>query len=202
MTEYRTHLKVSPLGLAWRLAEVALPPPVYFCQWHYTFADGTCLRGTGQIEGNDPNAPIRGLLYPQASYWGASGATELMRWQDGDFVLFEMDRDCVIVASNDNGVSNSLCLVSCPTRSRAQITQWGSKLVTEEFCPERWHWQVQSQTLTLERWHISGWWGPTFPFCQWDWEIAPSLLEERLTPVPAFLGSGLKGRVLPGTRVF
>ncbi|MFN5515835.1 MAG: hypothetical protein ACK5CA_14125, partial [Cyanobacteriota bacterium] len=50
-----------------------------------------------------------------------------------------------------------------------QVSQWGIHLVAEDFCPDRWRAQIQSQSLTLEQWRWSAGFAPVFPFWGWRW---------------------------------
>jgi hypothetical protein len=109
--------------------------------WSYAFSDGSSLVGhvDGQL-GKDKKT----LLNPtniSADYIDVDGKTVLVSWKDKDFVSFETTLDkgnVLIVASNDNFVANSMCLVSSETRTRAQVTEQGVQLVAESLKPNTW----------------------------------------------------------------
>ncbi|MBC1194685.1 hypothetical protein H0901_05140 [Microcystis aeruginosa BLCCF158] len=133
--------------------------------WVYGFQDGTRLMGKvcGYL---DPDS--NRLLDPEncsAIYQNAQGQV-LSRWQDGDFIAFELTttgEDILIVASNDNCVSNSLCLVSGINRSCAQVTDEGKSLVREVFQYPAWSLQGDnSSSKPAFSWNCSV--SPFFPF--------------------------------------
>lgn len=109
--------------------------------WSYAFRDGSSLVGyvDGQLDRDK-----KMLLNPSnisANYIDVDGKTVLVSWTNKDFVSFETtldNTDILIVASNDNFVANSLCLVSSATRSRAQVTEQGVQLVAESLKPNTW----------------------------------------------------------------
>jgi len=157
---------MSPLGWDWRVTQLEAPPALRLCQWRYGFADGSWAEGTGQLDHeNHQNFELKNC---QAWYYSNQGQV-LIQWRPEDFALWSGGDEWVIVASNDNGVSNSLALVSCPSRSRAQVSQWGVHLAAEDFCPDRWRGQIRSQSLTLERGRWSAGFAPVFPFWRWRW---------------------------------
>lgn len=109
--------------------------------WSYAFSDGSSL--VGRVDGHlDKNKKT--LLKPtniSADYIDVDGKTVLVSWKTNDFVSFEMTQDntnLLIVASNDNFVANSMCLVSSATRKRAQITERGVQLVAESLKQDSW----------------------------------------------------------------
>lgn len=109
--------------------------------WSYLFGDGSRLVGQfcGELEGK-ANHPIQPTQM-RAEYWDGDGETLLGSWEEKDFACFELSEDgseIAIVASNDGFVANSMCLVFCSTRSRAQVTDWGSQLSGEPFEPSAW----------------------------------------------------------------
>jgi len=133
--------------------------------WVYGFQDGTRLMGRvcGYL---DPDS--NRLLDPEncsAIYQNAQGQV-LSRWQGGDFIAFELTttgEDLLIVASNDNCVSNSLCLVSGISRSCAQVSDEGKSLVREVFQYPAWSFQGDNSTSKLAfSWNCSV--SPFFPF--------------------------------------
>ena len=133
--------------------------------WVYGFQDGTRLMGKvcGYL---DPDS--NRLLDPEncsAIYQNAQGQV-LSRWQAGDFIAFELTttgEDLLIVASNDNCVSNSLCLVSGISRSCAQVSDEGKSLVREVFQYPAWSFQGDNSTSKPAfSWNCSV--SPFFPF--------------------------------------
>ncbi|GCE62191.1 hypothetical protein [Microcystis aeruginosa] len=133
--------------------------------WVYGFQDGTRLMGKvcGYL---DPDS--NRLLDPEncsAIYQNAQGQV-LSRWQGGDFIAFELTttgEDLLIVASNDNCVSNSLCLVSGISRSCAQVSDEGKSLVREVFQYPAWSLQDDnSSSKPAFSWNCSV--SPFFPF--------------------------------------
>jgi hypothetical protein len=133
--------------------------------WVYGFQDGTLLMGKvcGYL---DPDS--NRLLDPEncsAIYQNAQGQV-LSRWQAGDFIAFELTttgEDLLIVASNDNCVSNSLCLVSGISRSCAQVSDEGKSLVREVFQYPAWSLQGDNTTSKPAfSWNCSV--SPFFPF--------------------------------------
>lgn len=166
MTQWRSQWTISPLGWDWRVTQLEAPPPLSFCQWRYGFEDGSWVEGTGQLyHQNNQDFELKNC---QAQYYSNQGQV-LIQWRPEDFATWSGGGEWVIVASNDNGVSNSLALVSCPSRSRAQVSQWGVHFVAEAFCPDRWRAQIRSQSLTLERGRWSAGFAPVFPFWRWRW---------------------------------
>ena len=133
--------------------------------WVYGFQDGTRLMGKvcGYL---DPDS--NRLLDPEncsAIYQNAQGQV-LSRWQAGDFIAFELTttgEDLLIVASNDNCVGNSLCLVSGISRSCAQVSDEGKSLVREVFQYPAWSLQDDnSSSKPAFSWNCSV--SPFFPF--------------------------------------
>ena len=133
--------------------------------WVYGFQDGTRLMGKvcGYL---DPDS--NRLLDPEncsAIYQNAQGQV-LSRWQGGDFIAFELTttgEDLLIVASNDNCVGNSLCLVSGISRSCAQVSDEGKSLVREVFQYPAWSLQDDnSSSKPAFSWNCSV--SPFFPF--------------------------------------
>lgn len=133
--------------------------------WVYGFQDGTRLMGKvcGYL---DPDS--NRLLDPEncsAIYQNAQGQV-LSRWQAGDFIAFELTttgENLLIVASNDNCIGNSLCLVSGINRSCAQVTDEGKSLVREVFQYPAWSLQDDnSSSKPAFSWNCSV--SPFFPF--------------------------------------
>ena len=133
--------------------------------WVYGFQDGTRLMGKvcGYL---DPDS--NRLLDPEncsAIYQNAQGQV-LSRWQGGDFIAFDLTttgEDLLIVASNDNCIGNSLCLVSGIDRSCAQVSDEGKSLVREVFQYPAWSLQDDnSSSKPAFSWNCSV--SPFFPF--------------------------------------
>ncbi|TRV44027.1 MAG: hypothetical protein EWV53_08880 [Microcystis panniformis Mp_MB_F_20051200_S9] len=133
--------------------------------WVYGFQDGTRLMGKvcGYL---DPDS--NRLLDPEncsAIYQNAQGQV-LSRWQAGDFIAFDLTttgEELLIVASNDNCIGNSLCLVSGINRSCAQVTDEGKSLVREVFQYPAWSLQGDnSSSKPAFSWNCSV--SPFFPF--------------------------------------
>jgi hypothetical protein len=133
--------------------------------WTYTFQDQTRL--VGQVSGYlDPDS--NRLLDPQdlsASYLTAKGQI-ISRWQGEDFITFELTttgEDLLIVASNDNCVNNSLCLVSGISRSCVQVTDEGVSVIREVFQSPAWCLKTENRTYQPAfSWNCSL--SPFFPF--------------------------------------
>jgi hypothetical protein len=128
--------------------------------WSYNFSDGSHLQGRvkGQL---DHSGNI--LLNPkdlEAEYFGSRGDTALLNWTEKDFAVFDATvkgDDLLIVGSNDQFTTNSLCLVSSPCRSRAQVTHWGMQLNGEDCNITSWSLtpiEENAPKMTLN-WQIS-----------------------------------------------
>ncbi|MGL5034092.1 MAG: hypothetical protein ACRC6M_09865, partial [Microcystaceae cyanobacterium] len=126
------------------------------------FQDGSRL--VGQIE-LAPTLEPANLLHPRslkATYLGTDKKTVLLQWQRADFVIVETEKEPLIIASSDNFVGNSMCLVSCPSRSCAQVTHWGVKLVSEPFNLQSW--SCTAIALHHSRYQVNWQFSPFFPF--------------------------------------
>ncbi|AFY79631.1 hypothetical protein Ple7327_4531 [Pleurocapsa sp. PCC 7327] len=170
MTNYRTRLTLSPVGLSFTFGK----EPTYIAKlynWSYHFSDGSRLVGRvrGKL-GEDGNT----LVEPTdlvAEYVGTDGQTVLLSWQDRDFATFEATLDgtnLLVVASSDRFVENSICIVSSESSPRAQVTHWRIQLLKEEFNREAWSLAPSTslsgavkESLVLD-WVFS----PLFPFWQ------------------------------------
>lgn len=172
MAEYRTRVTISPLGLvvSWQncLPETS---PVSLWDWQYQFQDGSCLRGQclPMVSPHSQNA--LGFQPQQAVYVGSDRQTILLAWQKSDFAIFEIDPEKLIIASSDNFVSNSLSVVACPERSCVQVTHWGSKLVSEPFCPQSWTMKPRLQEVA--GYQMNWLFSPFFPFIGYQWQWTP-----------------------------
>ncbi|MEB3160024.1 MAG: hypothetical protein VKL20_01045, partial [Synechocystis sp.] len=141
MFNYRTHYSVSPWAIAVDLQVTPSPSPVRSkqpsqWQWFYQFSDGSQLRGT--CCGSPPTPSSEFVQSDQCpdfqiqqvgitEYLAADQQTPLLQWQPAQCVCYELGEDLLLLASNDNYVSNSLCLVNSPHRQWAQVTHWGSR---------------------------------------------------------------------------
>ncbi|MEB3188787.1 MAG: hypothetical protein VKL42_00395 [Snowella sp.] len=175
MAEYCTRITVDPLRVTMSWIGVSSTPetPNSF-DWQYQFQDGSRL--VGQVKGKiDPQTHnLNQATHLQASYIGTDGRSILLQWQMQDFAIFEAGKEQLIIASNDNFVSNSVSLVACPHRSCAQVTHWGMKLVSEPFRAEAWSFvpTPQSQTANIQMdWIFS----PCFPFLGYRLDLQPPL---------------------------
>ena len=142
VNNYLTRLTLAPASPT-RLLGTENPNPAQArsFNWSYLFSDGTRLVGrvSGQLD-RDGNRLLNPKLLA-ADYLDVDGQTVLLSWSGSDFACFDATvdgNDTVVVASNDNFVANSMSLVSFETRSRAQVTDWGSQLIVEPFGSAAW----------------------------------------------------------------
>jgi hypothetical protein len=157
--------------------------------WTYTFQDQTRL--VGKVSGYlDPDS--NRLLEPEnisASYLSANGKI-ITRWQPADFITFELTtagEDILIVASNDNCVNNSLCLVSGISRSCAQVTDQGTSVIREGF--QYLSWSLTTGNCVSKpafSWNCSV--SPFFPFVSLRFNLQSSTQKKvyRWTVSPYF----------------
>jgi hypothetical protein len=133
--------------------------------WMYVFPDQTRL--VGKVSGYLDQDSNR-LLDPQdlsASYLTTDGRV-IARWQGQDFITFELTttgENILIVASNDNCLNNSLCLVSGISRSCAQVTDEGASVIREAF--QYTAWSLKTENFAVKpafSWNYS--FSPFFPF--------------------------------------
>jgi len=147
---YRTQYSLSPWAIGVDLQITPSNPrltPSQLSQWQwcYQFSDGSKLRGeffspppippTSSDSPEQPG-PTPAFAIQQVGiteYLAAKTETPLLQWQPAQFICYELGQDLLLMASNDNYVANSLCLVNSPHRQWAQVTHWGSKLVAEPF---------------------------------------------------------------------
>jgi len=173
MTEYLTRFALNPLGLAISWQDVVpTDRPLNQLEWQYRFQDGSRL--VGQIE-LSPTLEPANLLHPrclQATYIGTDKKTVLLQWQRADFVIVETEKEPLIIASSDNFVGNSMCLVSSPSRSCAQVTHWGAKLVSEPFNP--YSWSCAAIALRHFRYQVNWQFSPFFPYFGYSLRYQPS----------------------------
>jgi hypothetical protein len=141
--------------------------------WSYLFSDGSRL--VGQAYGELDRETNR-LIHPtqmRAEYFDRDGETLLGSWEGKDFVCFDLSKDgseIVIVASNDGFVANSMCLVFCSLRSRAQVTDWGSQLIAEPFALNAW--SLTPEVLPVG--NDNGLLLPLFPSVSFTWRLPHS----------------------------
>ncbi|MEB3228064.1 MAG: hypothetical protein VKJ27_06750 [Synechocystis sp.] len=143
MWHYRTQYSLSPWAIAVELqvtpSSPTRPQPLPQWQWRYQFSDGSELRGHYYgtlVSGSAPSVHLPTFHIPQVGlteYVSADRQIPLLQWQPAQFVCYQLGEDLLLLASNDNYVSNSLCLVQSPQRQWAQVTHWGSRLVAEPF---------------------------------------------------------------------
>ena len=191
MWNYRTQYSLSPWAIAVDLQVTPLDPPPSQpsqWQWRYQFSDGSQLRGSYCC---NPQASSNRLVQPDrfppfhlqqvgvTEYLAAETQTPLLQWQSAQFVCYELGEELLLLASNDNYVSNSLCLVNSKHRQWAQITHWGSQLVAEPFVWD--HFSIHCldaktpTSLTLS-WQFSPFVAPFF-----RWRASPNSESASLT---------------------
>jgi hypothetical protein len=168
VNKYLTRLTLTPAGSKVDFGgdqPQLLSDKVY--NWSYQFSNGSCLVGkvTGQLA-SDGNT----FLYPteiSANYLAQDGETVLKSWVNEDFVSFESSQDgtnLLIIASDDNFVGNSMCLVESPFRKRAQVSDLGQQLVGETLHQEAWTLKAETVAVTFPIWEIDWHMIPLFPF--------------------------------------
>lgn len=181
MAHYQAGYSFSPLAIAFNFThQDPTPKSAQPWQWCYSFRDGSQLRGTfhGTVKeklepGNSINIPTFEVQAVRLTkYLTANGKTPLLTWQPGQFNCFEVGENLLLMASNDNYVSNSLCLVNSPQRQWAQITHWGSRLVAEPLVWERLSLHCLGNEVNLTTWSL-GWEFSPFvpPFFHWYWRF-------------------------------
>jgi len=186
MWNYRTQYALSPWAIAvdLQVTPADLPPsPPSQWQWRYQFTDGSQLRGhcCGHPQAmSDELVPPDRLPVFQiqqvgiTEYLAAETQTPLLQWQPAQFVCYELGEDLLLLASNDNYVGNSLCLVNSCHRQWAQITHWGSRLVAEPFVWEHFSLHcldASPPTCLTFSWQFSPF---LIPFFQWRSVVNPS----------------------------
>ncbi|MGK7930218.1 MAG: hypothetical protein AB4041_02135 [Microcystaceae cyanobacterium] len=145
--------------------------PMQF-QWCYAFQDGSQLKGT--IESHPEQLSARWLKkqHIEADYLDKDGKTVLLHWDGSDFVCFDLTEkgELLIIASKDNFVGNSMCLVYSPIRSRAQVTEQGSQWVGEAFSPNAWSLKAKEdlEAVLKADWSFNMNITPVFPFLSVD----------------------------------
>lgn len=168
MKNYLTRLTLTPTGSKVSFGnEKPKPSPSRFYHWTYVFRDGSRLVGKVKAQ-LDPNGKT--LVNPSqmvADYLDKDGQTVLMSWKADDFACFEADLDgnyMIIVASNDNFVGNSMCIVESITRTKAQITDSGTQHIAEAMNPVAWSMSAKPENISVPSWEIDWQMVPLFPF--------------------------------------
>lgn len=135
--------------------------------WSYQFSNGSRLvgkiRGEMSPDGNTLVKPIE----IKADYLAQDGETVLQSWITEDFACFESSCDgtnLLIVASNDNFVGNSMCLVESPGRKRAQVSNEGQPLISETLHQEAWELKPETIQVNIPAWQLDYRIIPLFPF--------------------------------------
>ncbi len=168
MKNHLTRVTVTQVGTKVRLgAAQPQPSPERLYQWHYRFEDGSCLVGEVKAQLDRDGNTLLNPTHISANYIDTDGKTLLSKWEDKDFACFEASIDgksLVVVASNDNFVSNSMCLIESVGRSCAQVTDFGPQLVKEPVRRKAWSLypkppSVSSPALEVD-WRVA----PLFPF--------------------------------------
>lgn len=185
MWNYRAQYSFSPLAIA---VDLRLTPTIPLAQrqrpvswqWQYQFKDGSQLQGLCQgypTVSSPESTPSKALpsfhvqQVGMGEYLATDEKTCLLQWQPAQFTCYELGTELLLMASNDNYVGNSFCLVNAPHRQWAQVTHWGSQLVAEPFAWERFTMQCLEPTRP-SGWQISWQVSPLFaPFFQWH--LAP-----------------------------
>lgn len=170
MGHYQAGYSFSPLAIAFTFAHHGpMPPNPQPWQWSYTFKDGSQLRGTfhGTVaeelvsDNAIPTFQVQGVGLTE--YLMANGKTPLLVWQPGQFNCFEVGENLLLMASSDNYVGNSLCLVNSLQRQWAQITHWGSRLVAEPLVWERFSLHCLTGNVTTITWSLGWEFSPFLP---------------------------------------
>jgi hypothetical protein len=166
--KYLTRLTVTPTGstVSFGTDKPKSPAPKLY-QWSYQFSNGSRLWGevTGQL-----GADTKTILNPtniSADYVAQDSKTVLQHWVSEDFACFESTlngTDLLIVASNDNFVGNSMCLVESPQRKRAQVSDSGISIIGETLHQEAWSIKEKIAPVSLPTWEIDWQVAPLFPF--------------------------------------
>lgn len=159
--------------------------------WSYQFNDGSRLVGTVKAQLNPENYQLLNPTHVCADYIDVDGKTILQSWKDLDFACFESNLDgenMVVVASNDNFVGNSMCLVESITRTRAQVTDDGRHLIAESFNPSAWSLNAKPNDVPVPSWELNWQLLPLFPFLsvRLNWRLPPSSEVYRWTFFPYF----------------
>ncbi|MFM1842329.1 MAG: hypothetical protein RLZZ490_1065 [Cyanobacteriota bacterium] len=184
MFNYHTQYSVSPSAIAIDLqitpasgSPLAKQPSQW--QWRYQFRDGSQLRGNYCGFFSPASGPIGHLPTWQiqqvgsTEYFATDKQTPLLQWQPDQFVCYELGEELLLLASNDNYVSNSLCLVNSPHRQWAQVTHWGSRLVAESFTWNQFSIHCLEPKIP-NSWRISWQFSPFFvPF--FYWRLTPAI---------------------------
>lgn len=181
MGHYQAGYSFSPLAIGASFSHHRpMPSSLQPWQWLYTFSDGSQLRGTfqGTVKQSPefadpiPSFDVQGVGVTE--YLTAGDKTPLLAWQPGQFNCFEMGESLLLMASSDNYVGNSLCLVNCPQRRWAQITHWGSRLVAEPLLWEQLAFRCLSRGMPSTAWSMNWQFSPFLPpFFHWRFQAWP-----------------------------
>ncbi len=136
--------------------------------WCYRFQDGSSVKGTIGSYPEQLSAKYLNNQIIEADYLSNDGKTVLLHWEDKDFVCFDLTEqgELLIIASNDNFVGNSMCLVYSSIRSRAQVTEQENQWVGEAFNGDAWSFSAEKVGLTAQKTDLSLDFAlsPLFPF--------------------------------------
>lgn len=169
-----TYQTLSPLIKPQPTSDV--PQPTQF-QWCYAFQDGSLIKG--KIESHPEQLSAKWLRNQriEADYISNDGKTVLLHWDDQDFVCFDLTEqgELLIIASNDNFVGNSMCLVCSPIRSRAQVTEQENQWVGETFYLKSWSFQVKEEEKAIKKSEllVNMSVTPLFPFLSLNFTLKP-----------------------------
>lgn len=175
MPNYRTKFSFTPVGLSVTYGEKPTCLAAKPFNWGYQFSDGSRLVGQVVARLDRDNNKLVEPTKLVADYISTDGKTVLLSWKEQDFVVFDATVDgnnLLLVASSDNFVADSMCLVSSENGDRAQVTHWGIQLSKDEF--ERNAWSMDSTTTTTtsstnqEIITIDWVFSPVFPF----WKVS------------------------------
>lgn len=146
-------------------------------QWCYKFQDGSQLIGTITSNPEQLSAKWLKQQHIEADYLSKDGKTVLLHWEDSDFVCFDLteEGELLIIASNDNFVGNSMCLVCSPIRSRAQVTDKEKQWVGEAFSGDAWSLEGKEQVKASQKADLSLDMNiiPVFPFLSVNLSLRP-----------------------------
>lgn len=180
MKNYLTRLTLSPAGSTVSFgSEKPELSSIKTYQWSYKFNDGSCLVGTVKGQLDPENQKLLNPINISADYIDADGKTVLQHWKDLDFACFESNKqgnNTMIVASNDNFVGNSMCLVESISRTRAQVTDDGQQFIAEPFNPSEWSLNTHPNDISVPAWELNWQLLPLFPFLsiRLNWRLPSS----------------------------
>ncbi len=109
-----------------------------------------------------------------------------------------MGDNLLLMASSDNYLGNSICLVNCPQRQWAQITHWGSRLVAESLVLERLSLQCLTKDITPSTWSVDWKFSPFLPpFFHWRFRSWPPTGRGEYSPLRDPQPDGLRDQIKP-----